>query len=165
MDETAILKRRPAGCLVDELASDNPPDSQHQHRWQDVEELLDNGINVVSAVNLQHIAELQPEVEETDPTSCLPIPFRRVSFVRADEIVVVDVPPEDLHSTTTRSEGNLSARQLSSLRELALLLAAEVVETQLQRYMDAHGIQSILGHAGEIILVCMTPRSEARAML
>jgi two-component system sensor histidine kinase KdpD len=163
MDVAAILKRAPQVCLVDELASDNPPDSPHQHRWQDVEELLDNGINVVSAVNLQYIAELQPEVEK--------LTLRRASrsvpqsFIRsADEIVVVDVPPEDLHSTTTRSEGNLSARQLSSLRELALLLAAEVVETQLQRYMDAHGIRQSWG-TQERILVCMTPRSEARPML
>jgi two-component system sensor histidine kinase KdpD len=163
MDVDAILTRAPQVCLVDELASDNPSGSPHQHRWQDVEQLLDRGINVVSAINLQYIAEMQPEIEKlTGRRAPRSVPQ---NFIRsADEIVVVDVPPEDLHSATTRSEGNLSARQLSSLRELALLLAAEVVETQLQRYMDAHGIRQSWG-TQERILVCMTPRSEARPML
>ncbi|HEY3837846.1 MAG TPA: hypothetical protein VGL72_14795 [Bryobacteraceae bacterium] len=163
MDVDAILKRSPQVCLVDELASDNPPGSPHAHRWQDVEQLLDRGINVVSAINLQYIAEIQPEIEKlTGRRAPRSVPQ---SFIRsADEIVVVDVPPEDLHSDTARSEGSLSARQLSNLRELALLLAAEVVETQLQRYMDAHGIRQSWG-TQERILVCMTSRSEARSML
>ena len=76
----------------------------------------------------------------------------------------MDVPAEDLKSAGTRPDGSLTARQLSSLRELALLLAAEVVESQLQRYMDSHGIRQSWG-TQERILVCMTPRSEARAML
>ena len=163
IDVDAIVQRCPHVCLVDELANDNPPGCPREHRWQDVEELLNRGMNVISAVNLQYIAELQPEIEKlTGRRAARSVPQ---SFIRsADEIVVVDVPPEDLQSAATRSEGNLNARQLSNLRELALLLAAEVVESQLQRYMDAHGIRQSWG-TQERILVCVTPRSEARPML
>jgi two-component system sensor histidine kinase KdpD len=163
MDVDAILARCPQVCLVDELASDNPPGSPRGHRWQDVEELLDRGVNVLSAINLQYIAELQPEIEKlTGRRAARAVPQ---SFIRsADEIVVVDVPPEDLQDAGTRSEGRLTARQLSNLREIALLLAAEVVESQLQRYMDSHGIRQSWG-TQERILICVTPRSEARAML
>jgi two-component system sensor histidine kinase KdpD len=162
MDVDAILHRCRQVCLVDELASDNPPGSAREHRWQDVEELLSHGINVISAINLQYIEELQPEIEKlTGRRATRSVPQ---SFIRsADEIVVVDVPPDDL-TIGSRSEGSLSPRQLSSLRELALLLAAEVVESQLQRYMDAHCIQQSWG-TQERILVCMTARSEARSML
>lgn len=162
IDVDAILRRAPQACLIDELASDNPSGSPREHRWQDVETLLDRGINVISAINLQYIAELQPDIERvTGRRAAASVPQ---SFIRsADEIVVVDVPPEDLHDDKKR-ESALSARQLSNLRELALLLAAEVVESQLQRYMDAHGIRQSWG-TQERILVCMTPRSEARVML
>lgn len=163
IDLDAVLRRAPQVCLIDELAHDNPPGSPREHRWQDVELLLDRGINVVSAVNLQYIAELQPEIEKiTGKRRATSVPQ---SFIRsADEIVVVDVPPEDLHEDGKRPESSLSPRQLSNLREIALLLAAEVVESQLQRYMDAHGIRQSWG-TQERILVCITPRSEARPML
>jgi len=157
IDVEGILRRCAHACLIDELASDNPPGSPRAHRWQDVEELLDRGVNVISAINLQYIAEVQPEIERlTGRRAQRSVPE---AFIRsADEIVVVDMPPED------RPAGSLTPRQLSNLRELALLLAAEVVESQLQRYMDAHGIQQSWG-TQERILVCMTPRSEARPML
>jgi two-component system sensor histidine kinase KdpD len=161
IDIEAILRRAPQACLIDELANDNPSDSPHAHRWQDVDQLLCQGINVISAINLQYIEELQPEVERiTGRRASRSVPQ---SFIRsADEIVVVDIPAEDLHTAGARSD--LTARQLSNLREIALLLAAEVVEGQLQRYMDAHGIRQSWG-TQERILVCFTPRSEARAML
>jgi two-component system sensor histidine kinase KdpD len=163
IDVDAVLCRAPQACLIDELAADNPPGAPREHRWQDVEALLDKGINVISAINLQYIAELQPEIEKlTGRRATRSVPQ---SFIRsADEIVVVDVPPEDLHNDGRRPDSTLTARQLSNLRELALLLAAEVVEFQLQRYMDSHGIRQSWG-TQERILVCMTPRSEARAML
>jgi len=163
VDVEAIVHRCPQACLIDELANVNPPGSPRENRWQDVETLLDRGINVITAINLQYISELQPEIEK--------VTGRRASrsvpqcFIRsADEIVVVDVPPEDLHGDGRHTEANLTARQLSNLRELALLLAAEVVESQLQRYMDSHGIRQSWG-TQERILVCITPRSEARPML
>jgi two-component system sensor histidine kinase KdpD len=163
IDVDAILRRAPHDCLIDELASHNSPGAAREYRWQDVEALLDGGINVISAINLQYIAELQPEVERLTgrrPATSVPQNFIRT----ADEIVVVDVPPEDLHDDGKRHEGSLTPRQLSNLRELALLLAAEVVESQLQRYMDSHGIRQSWG-TQERILVCMTPRSEAGTML
>jgi two-component system sensor histidine kinase KdpD len=138
----AIIERAPHVCLIDELARDNPPGSKYPHRWQEVEELRKHGITVVGAINLQHIYEENPAAPESVP----------LSFVQsADDIVIVDVPPTD-------------PRQLSELRERALLLAAQVVETQLQAYMDVHGIVQSWG-TQERILVCITPRSSAKAML
>lgn len=159
MDVDAILRRKPGVCLVDELAASNPPGSPRPSRWQDVALLLENGITVVTAINLQFIAELQDEIERiTGKRARAAVPQ---AFIQsADEIVVVDVPPEDLGNQQTNAE----QRHLSSLREMALLVAAEVVESQLQRYMEAHGMQRSLG-TQERILVCITPRSEARSML
>ncbi len=153
MDVDAILERNPQVCLVDELALSSPPGSRHAQRWEDVLELLDNGITVVTALNLQHIAEQQDAVERITgkrAVNSVPEEFIR----RADEIVVVDAPPEQ----------SPQFGQLSQLRELALLLAAEVVERQLQRYMELNGIQHSWG-TQERILLCITPRSNARPMI
>src|SRR3984885_5076628 len=157
----AVLRRKPQVCLVDEMAKDNPPGSPHPHRWQDVEEIRAHGINVVGAINLQHICEQQDAVERiTARRSVNAVPQ---SFVEsADEVVIVDVPAEEL--TQHRGSGNLKPAELSELRELALLLAAQVVEQQLQRYMESHGIVQSWG-TQERILVCITPRSSARDML
>ena len=162
LDVEAILRRAPQVCLIDELAKDNPPGSRHAHRWQDVEELRDHGVNVVGALNLQHIREQQDAVQRiTHRRSANSVPQ---SFIEsADEVVIVDVPPEHLSQQEGRSNV-LTSEQLSELRELALLLAAQVVESQLQRYMEAHGIVQSWG-TQERILVCITPRSSARDML
>lgn len=161
IDVEAILRRAPQVCLVDELARDNPPGSRSAHRWQEVEEIRAHGVNVVSAINLQHICEQQDAVQRITSrrsANCVPQSFIQT----ADEIVLVDVPAEDLshHGATS----NLTPDQLSELRELALLLAAQVVEHQLQSYMDSHGILQSWG-TQERILVCITPRSSARNML
>jgi two-component system sensor histidine kinase KdpD len=160
LDLPAILKRNPHMCLVDELALDNPPGRTHEKRWQDVLTLLENCINVVTAVNLQHVAEQQDAVERiTGKRARNSVPEH---FIRgSDEIVVVDAPPEELLPAGTHT---LQRKQLSELRELALLLAAEVVDAQLQRYLDIHGLQQSWG-TQERILVCITPRSNASAML
>src|SRR5713226_3158936 len=130
LDVISILKRHPQVCLVDELAHDNPPGSRNPKRWQDVQELLDNGITVVTAVNLQHIAEQQDAVEKiTCKRASQTVPE---AFIRsADEIVIVDAPPEDLQQREPGSAAD--TRRLSELRELALLLAAEVVDDQLRQ--------------------------------
>jgi two-component system sensor histidine kinase KdpD len=161
IDVAAILRRSPHVCLVDELARDNPPGSRYAHRWEEVEALRNQGVNVVTAVNLQHIAEQQDAVERiTHRRSKSAAPQ---SFIQsADEIVIVDVPAADI--SQHGGQGSLSPAQLTELRELTLLLAAQVVEDQLQRYMDAHGIEQSWG-TQERILVCITPRSSARAML
>ena len=158
LDVQAILQRSPRGCLVDELAYDNPPSAPCGKRWQEVEQLLNQGINVITCINLQHVEEQQDAVEHiTGRRASCSVPE---AFVRsADEIVIVDVPPEDLEQNDNRDP-----RQLSQLRELALLLAAEVVESQLQRYIASHGIQQSWGMQ-ERIMVCVTPRSNVRAMI
>lgn len=161
IDVVSILKRSPQVCLVDELAHDNPPGSRHPKRWQDVQELLDNGITVVTAVNLQHIAEQQDAVEKI--TGKRPAQTVPEAFIRsADEIVMVDAPPEDLQQ---REPGTAAdTRRLSELRELALLLAADVVDEQLRHCLEGRGIEMFLG-SQERILICITPRSNARRML
>lgn len=161
VDVEAILTRHPQVCLIDEMAKDNPPGSRHAHRWQDVEELRSHGVNVIGAINLQHISEQQDAVERiTGKRAPNSVPE---SFIHsADEIVIVDVPAEELKLGSGASA--LTPAQLSELREVALLLAAQVVEHQLQRYMDAHGIMQSWG-TQERILVCITPRSSAHAML
>jgi two-component system sensor histidine kinase KdpD len=162
IDVDRMLKRRPQVCLVDELAMDNPPGSRNPKRWQDVLELLASGIHVITALNLQHIEEMQDAVEAiTGKRAAHSVP--RSFIASADEIEVVDVPEEEL----VKAAGGRSAeteQQLSRLREAALFLAAEVIEGQLERYMDRHGIRQAWG-AQERILVCLTPRSDARAMI
>jgi two-component system sensor histidine kinase KdpD len=161
LDVDRILERKPQVCLVDELAVDNPPGSRYPKRWQDVEELLLNRINVITALNLQHIEEQQDAVERiTGKRSAHSVPQ---SFIRAaEEIVIVDVPPEEL--IKNHGSGATQTTQLSQLRELSLCLVAEVIEGQLQRYMDLHGIHQSWG-TQERILVCVTPRSNAKVMI
>jgi two-component system sensor histidine kinase KdpD len=162
LDLAALFRRHPGVCLIDGLAYKNPPGSRNPQRWQDVDELLDRGIAVITAVNLQHIAEKQDEVERiTGKRAADSIP--EAFLAGADEIEVVDAPP----GTLIGRPGDTSisdARRLAELRELALLLAADVVEQQLQEYLEAHGVTMRWG-AQERILVCLTPRSSARVML
>jgi two-component system sensor histidine kinase KdpD len=161
IDLDAVLRRKPQVCLVDELARDNPPGSHCPHRWQEVEAIRAHGINVVGAINLQHICEQRDAVERITGRrydNCVPQSFIQT----ADEIVIVDVPAEQLQHHA--GPGILNPDQLSELRELALLLAAQVVEQQLQHYMDSHGITQSWG-TQERILVCITPRSNAHPML
>ena len=142
IDLPAILRRRPEVCLIDGLAYDNPPGSKHAHRWQDVDELLEAGISVITSINLIYIEEQRAQVEQIigkHVTQTVP----RAFIQRADEIVVVDAPPD--------------LPELSELREMALVLAADVVDRQL-------AVQSNWG-AQERILVCITPRANALPMI
>lgn len=161
IDVEGILRRAPQVCLIDELARDNPSGSRNRYRWQDVEELCAAGIHVIGAINLQHVCEEQDAVERiTGRRAGTGVP---ASFIRsADELVIVDVPAEEIVHPGERRY--LTAAHLSQLRELALLLAAEVVEEQLQRYMEAHGVRHNWGMQ-ERILVCITPRSSVRPMI
>jgi two-component system sensor histidine kinase KdpD len=164
MDMETILKRAPKVCLVDGLAYDNPPGSKHSKRWEDVAELLANGIAVITSVNLQHIEEKRERVSAITGkivTETVPIAFLN----KADEIVVVDAPPETCMIT---GDGPLKMRmtqhQLSELREIALLLAADVVDEQLERYLERNGIEQSWG-TQERILVVLSPRANAERML
>jgi two-component system sensor histidine kinase KdpD len=162
LDLDSLLKRRPQICLIDGLAYDNPPGSRHAQRWQDVEELLDHGIGVITAVNVQHIRERQDDVARvTGKRSAYSVP--EAFLQEADDIEVVDAPPEALLGRADKP-GLPNAAQLAELRELALVLAANVVDRQLQRYLSEHGIAATWG-VQERVLVCLTPRSNAAAML
>ena len=157
IDLPALFQRHPAVCVIDGLAYDNPPGSRNPKRWQDVNELLERGIAVITAVNLQHIQEQQPEVERITgkrATQCIPQAF----LGEADEIEVVDAPPEELHATPGEP-GMADPRRLGELRELALLLTADVVDQQLLGYLGSHGLTPQWG-TQERILICLTPQSD-----
>jgi len=169
IDVPAVLRRNPRVCLIDGLAHHNPPGSQHPERWQDVDELLDAGISVITSINLQYIAELQEKVAQ--------IRGKRVrdsvpeAFIRtADEIEMVDAPPEYCVNRALSGDGSSGtdplemAHQLSALREIALLLAADVVDRQLEASLQQQGIDQLYG-THERVLVCVTPRSSAAVMI
>jgi two-component system sensor histidine kinase KdpD len=169
IDLDAVLLRRPMVCLIDGLAHRNPPGSRNRERWQDVEELLAQGISVITTINLQYIEEKQRRVEAIRGkavSDSVPESFLR----RADDIEIVDAPPEYC-TLRARESGRISdrevariERQLSELREIALLLAAEVVDHQLEDYLRRQGVEQTYG-THERILVCMTPRSNAVLMI
>lgn len=168
IDMTAILRRAPQVCIIDPLAVRNPAGSRHDHRWQDVQELLSNGISVLSSVNLLFVEEYRDKVrsitgKDTDET--IPKAF----LLAADDIVIVDVPTDlclwrQGEELTATGISNLQERQLSDLRELALLLTAEVVDVQLESYVHHHGIDPVFG-AHERFLLCITSRSDALTMI
>jgi two-component system, OmpR family, sensor histidine kinase KdpD len=154
IDLPAVLRRHPQVCLIDQLSFNNPPGSRNPERWLDVEEILHHGIAVITAVNVQYIREQQTAVERfTGKRADSSVPEKFLH--EADEIEVVDAPPDVAVG---------DPRVLAELRELALLLAADVVDRQLQEYLDSHGVSACWG-TQERILVCLTPRSNARAML
>ena len=166
MDVHAILRRHPRVCLVDGLAYDNPPGSRNSSRWRDVAELLEAGIDVITSINIQYIAELRERVEVLTgkhAASTVPQSF----LYSADEIAVVDVPPEMCMTRSPHGEmdeAEHGARRLSELREIALLLAADVVDHQLEQYLERNGLTLSFG-TQERVLVCVTPRANARTMI
>ncbi len=164
IDVEAVLKRNPKICLVDGLAYDNPPGSRHEKRWQDVQELLEAGISVITSVNLQRIEEKREQVEAITGKpvqETVPLDFLRT----ADEIEVVDAPPVSVVAEDgATAPSHLSQTQLSELREIALLLTAEIVDQQLERYLARHGIEQLWG-TQERIMVWLSPRADARRML
>jgi two-component system, OmpR family, sensor histidine kinase KdpD len=153
MDLGGLLARRPAVALVDELAHTNAPGSRHEKRWQDIDELLDAGIDVISTVNIQHLESLNDVVEAiTGVVQQETVPDEVVR--RADQIELVDMSPEALrrrmaHGNIYKAEkvdaalaNYFRVGNLSALRELALLWLADRVEEGLGRYRADHGIDS-----------------------
>ncbi|WP_028810529.1 sensor histidine kinase [Streptomyces flavidovirens] len=175
MDVDAVLQRRPAVALVDELAHTNVPGSRNAKRWQDVEELLAAGIHVVSAVNIQHLESLGDVVESiTGVRQKETVPDEVVR--RADQIELVDMSPQALrrrmaHGNIYKSDkvdaalsnyfrpGNLTA-----LRELALLWTADRVDEYLQEYRTEHRVSKIWG-SRERIVVGLTGGPEGRTLI
>ncbi|WP_344384387.1 sensor histidine kinase KdpD [Streptomyces thermolineatus] len=175
MDLDAVLARRPAVALVDELAHTNVPGSRNAKRWQDVDELLDAGIDVVSTVNIQHLESLGDVVEAiTGVRQRETVPDEVVR--RADQIELVDMSPEALRRrmahgnvySADRIDAALSnyfrPGNLTALRELALLWTADRVDEYLQRYRADHGISSTW-QARERIVVGLSGGPEGSTLI
>lgn len=165
MDIDAILERRPRLVLVDELAHSNAPGSRHPKRYQDVEELLDAGIDVYSTLNIQHVESLNDvvasftrvRVRETVPDSIL----------ENAEIEVVDIPPDELierlrdgkvyiPQEASRALGHFfSKSNLTALRELALRRAADAVDAQMLDHVRSHALAGSFA-VGERIVVAIS---------
>ncbi len=166
MDLDAVLTRRPAIALVDELAHTNVPGSRHVKRWQDVDELLDAGINVISTVNIQHLESLNDVVQVI--TGSLQRETVPDGVVRAaDQIELIDMSPESLRRRMAHGNiyhpdrvdaamGNyFRVGNLSALRELALLWVADRVDEGLTDYRERHGIAGAW-ETKERVVVAMT---------
>jgi two-component system, OmpR family, sensor histidine kinase KdpD len=165
IDVGSIIQRHPKVCIIDGLAYDNPPGARNPTRWLDVQEFLKAGIKVIATINIQYVAELRNQVEAItgkQVTETVPM-----SFIKsADEIEIVDAPSIGAAegSPEEESEAQVRREKLAKLRELALTVAADVVEYQLSEYLERHGIRQQFG-AHERILVCITPRANVQAML
>ncbi|MEV4944755.1 DUF4118 domain-containing protein, partial [Streptomyces sp. NPDC053755] len=175
MDVDAVLARRPVVALVDELAHTNVPGSRNGKRWQDVEELLAAGIDVVSTVNIQHLESLGDVVESiTGVRQRETVPDEVVR--RADQIELVDMSPEALRRRMAHGniyqpdkiDASLShyfrPGNLTALRELALLWTADRVDEYLRRYRGEHNIRSTW-QARERIVVGLTGGPEGRTLI
>jgi two-component system sensor histidine kinase KdpD len=175
MDVDAVLERAPAVALVDELAHTNVPGSRNAKRWQDVEELLQAGIDVISTVNIQHLESLGDVVESiTGVRQRETVPDEVVR--RADQLELVDMSPQALRRRMAhgniykpdRIDASLSnyfrPGNLTALRELALLWVADRVDEYLQAYRGEHNIRSTW-QARERIVVGLTGGPEGRTLI
>jgi len=175
MDLAAVLARAPQLALVDELAHTDAPGTANAKRWEDVDAMLDAGIDVMSTVNIQHIESLNDVVEQitgVQQRETIPDAVLR----RADVIEVVDLAPQALRDRLT--EGNVypSSRidaalsnyfrlgNLTALRELALLWLADEVDSALQKYRAEHGIAG-KWEARERVVVALTGGPEGETLL
>jgi two-component system sensor histidine kinase KdpD len=174
-DLDAALKRHPALILVDELAHTNVSGSRHSKRWQDVEELLDAGIDVYTTINVQHIESLNDVISqitgipvwETVPDAVLE---------GADEIELIDLPPDELlqrlkegkvylPQQAERAAQNFFRKgNLIALRELALRRTADRVDAQMRDYREDHAIQDVW-QVKERMLACIGPGGSAENLV
>ena len=175
MDLRVVLDRRPQVALVDEMAHTNVPGAEHAKRWQDIERLLEAGIDVISTVNIQHLESLNDVVQ-----AITGVPQRETvpdSVVRAaEQVELVDMTPQALrrrmaHGNIYQSDkvdaalGNyFRPGNLTALRELALLWLADSVDEVMRRYRDAHGIASTW-ETRERVVVGLTGGPEGEALL
>lgn len=175
MDLDAVLKRRPKLVLVDELAHSNIPGARHPKRYQDVEELLDSGIDVYTTLNVQHIESLNDivtritgvTVRETIPDSIMQ---------KADSIELIDLTSEELLQRLKEGKVYIPEQarlamnrfftpgNLTALRELALRAAAERVDEQMESYMRSHAIAGPWP-TSDRIMVCITGDGQANSLI
>jgi len=167
LDIDSVIARRPTLVLIDELAHTNAPGSRHIKRWQDVDEILEAGISVYTALNIQHMESLNDvvaqitgvQVRETVPDA----------FVqKADEIELIDISPDELRDRLREGkvyvptqidvalEGFFRKGNLIALRELALRTAADQVDNQMQLYRRDEGIRAVWA-TRQRVLVCIAP--------
>ncbi|MHB8622682.1 MAG: two-component system sensor histidine kinase KdpD [Sulfuricaulis sp.] len=174
-DLDTALQRKPAVILVDELAHTNVPGSRHAKRWQDVQELLEAGINVYTTVNVQHLESLNDivgqitgiRVAETVPDTV---------FDNADEVTVVDLPADELlqrlkdgkvyipHQAEHAVQNFFRKGNLIALRELALRRTADRVDAQMREYREDKSIRGVW-QAKERLLVCVGPGLDAEKLI
>jgi len=175
MDTDAIIQRAPNVVLIDELAHTNVPGSKFNKRYEDVEEILSHGIDVISTLNIQHLESLNDVIKQITGISVREtIPDKIVED--ADEVVVVDISPGSLQNRLARGDiyktqtiepalknffrkGNLSA-----LRELTLRQTAEEVNEDLEEYMDEHGIRETW-QTVERVMVCISSGSYSKKLI
>src|ERR1700682_1025249 len=175
MDTDAVIARHPALTLVDELAHTNAPGSKHEKRWQDVNDLLDAGITVISTVNIQHLESVADLVENITGIQVRErVPDRVVDS--ADEVELIDMSPHALRQRMKHGnvypperaeraldqffrEGNLIA-----LREMALRKMAQVCEQELEEYMHEHNVQTTWP-AAERVMVCVDNQPQAQNLV
>jgi two-component system sensor histidine kinase KdpD len=175
MDVEAVLARRPEVAVVDELAHTNVPGSRNAKRWQDIQELLDAGITVLSTVNIQHLESFNDVFEQI--TGIAQRETIADQFVReADQVELVDMTPEALRRRMVH--GNVYAAEqvdaalgnyfrignLTALRELALLWLADKVDEQLVRYRTEHRIGQAW-EARERVVVALTGGPEGETLI
>ncbi len=175
MDTDAVLRRRPQICLVDELPHTNVPGSAREKRWQDVEVLLDAGITVLSALNVQHLESLSDAVFDITGVRVRETVPDRV-LREAHEVTIVDITPRALVNRLKRGdiyhpdkvesalsnffrEGNLSA-----LREIALREVAREVDDDVSSYRRDKGIETHW-NTGDRIMVCLSPTTSSLRLL
>ncbi|SEK26136.1 sensor histidine kinase [Rhodococcus maanshanensis] len=175
LDVDAVLRRRPALVLVDELAHTNTPGSRNEKRWQDVEEVLAAGIDVLSTLNVQHLESLNDVVQQiTGVTQRETVPDEVVRA--ATQVELVDVTPEALRRRL--SHGNIYAAEkvdaalsnyfrrgnLTALRELALLWVADQVDAALAKYRAENEITDTW-EARERVVVAVTGGPESETLV
>lgn len=175
LDLEALIARKPQLALIDELAHTNIPGSRHVKRWQDVDDVLAAGIDVLATLNVQHLESLNDvilritgvRVRETLPDTVLE---------RADEIELVDIPPDELikrledgkvylgEQALRAKDGFFQRGNLTALRELAMRAAAERVDQQMLQYMRRHSVQGIWP-TRDRLLVCIGGDSVGRSLI
>lgn len=175
IDLDAVLRRRPDVVLVDELAHSNVPGCRNAKRWQDVQELLAAGIDVVATVNIQHLESLNDVVVKITRVPQLEtVPDDVVR--RADQIELVDIPPEALRRRM--AHGNIYPPEkidaalanyflpgnLTALRELALFWTADRVDEALRKYRSEHGIGRVW-ETRERVVVALTGGPEGETLI
>lgn len=164
-DLDAALARHPALILMDELAHSNAPGSRHPRRWQDIEELLEAGIDVFTTVNVQHLESLNDVVSGVtgiQVRETVPDPF----FDAADEVMLVDLPPDDLRQRLKEGKVYIAGQaeraiehffrkgNLIALRELALRRTADRVDEQMRAWRSHPGEEKVW-HTRDAILLCI----------